>query len=71
MTRSVRYYVHGGNALGYVVEGQGDTLGVLAGDIFRGGPDPKNGPIAITDELVPATREDFARFRVSTEGHLP
>lgn len=62
---TVRYIVHDENALCYVDEARNDLLmGVLVGDVFKGGPDWKNGPIAKTGSVRPATLEDFERFRV-------
>lgn len=59
-----RYVVHGENALGYVNDRVPWLMGVLAGCVWSGGPDPKNGPIAITGPTRPATLSDFERFRV-------
>lgn len=61
---TVRYIVHDDNALGYVDDRVPWQMGVLAGDVFKRGPDPKNGPIYISGPTRPATLEDFRRFRV-------
>lgn len=43
--------------------------GVLAGDVFMGGRNPKNGCTTChRSELRPATLSDFDRFRVSPAG---
>lgn len=67
-------YVLNGHTLGYVDPDQSDTLfGVLHGSVLLGGHDWRNGPVFLTagDTLVPATREDFDKFRVSHKGFLP
>lgn len=68
-TEAPSYVVVNENALGYLAGAH--AVAILASVI--GGPDPKNGPIARPMDpakIRPATREDFARFRVSTAGHL-
>lgn len=60
----IRYVVHGENALGYIHERTPWLMGVLAGCVWSGGPDPKNGPIAVSAPTRPATMADFDRFRV-------
>lgn len=59
-----KYFVLNDNALVY--NNPGDILyGVLASSVD--GPDPKNGPVAVVedvDELRPAKVADFERFRV-------
>lgn len=48
------------------------TAGVLAGNIFKGGANWRNGPIAVlpTDHVRPATMQDFEAFRVCARGYL-
>ena len=62
-----RYVVKNENALGVIHSPSSGLMCVLAGDIFAGGPDPKNG-ITTADPRIealrPATLTDFARFRV-------
>ncbi|CDQ10684.1 hypothetical protein AFERRI_400465 [Acidithiobacillus ferrivorans] len=62
------------NTLGYMTNRTRDwfsTAGVLAGNIFKGGADWKNGPISVlpTDQVRPATLKDFEAFRVSPRGY--
>lgn len=64
------YIVHNENALGYIEPQRPGWFGVLQGDIFRGGPDWKNGPTIITGPTRPATLADFERFRVCPKGHI-
>lgn len=73
---SIRYVVVNENTLGYI---QRETvpgwfsLGVLAGLVRKGGPDPMNGPVSIsneTDNIRDATEQDFKDFRVCSKGHL-
>lgn len=66
-----KFFVLNDNALVY--NNPGDILyGVLASSVD--GPDPKNGPVAVVedvDELRPAKVADFERFRVDPAGHFP
>lgn len=66
-----KYIVVNENALCYRID-DNVFLGVLAGSVRRGGPDPLCGIIAAapSDTIRPATIEDFAFFRVSPKGHL-
>lgn len=62
---TIRYVVAGENTLGYIDDRVPGMLAVLAGDVFRGGPDPKNGPISTFGlSIRPALPEDFDRFGV-------
>ncbi len=64
------------NTLGYMTNRTPrdwfSTAGVLAGNIFKGGADWKNGQISVLpiDQVRPATLKDFEAFRVSSRGHL-
>jgi len=73
---SIRYVVVNENTLGYIqretVQGW-FSLGVLAGLVRKGGPDPMNGPVSIsekTDSIRDATEQDFNNYRVCSRGHL-
>ena len=68
-----RYVVLNENTLGYFQEGM-SMMGVLAGNVFKNGHSHLQGVVPIIpgiDKLRPATREDFADYRVSTAGHFP
>jgi hypothetical protein len=70
MKDDVRYVVINEKTLGYMACSNIDwfsSAGVLRGDISKGGPDWKNGPIAVlpTDNVRQATPEDFRAFRVA------
>lgn len=77
MSERPKYIVINENALCYrlnngeLVAGY-SLCGVLAGSVLRGGPDPKNGTIAVgpDDKVRAATNADFDFFRVSPTGHL-
>lgn len=63
----VEYFVANENALVHSTNVEG-LYGVLAGDALSGGPDPFNGPICVTDDLLrPANDKDFAQFRVHSK----
>lgn len=69
----IDYVVKDEHTLGYITQPYPDLMGVLAGDIVNGGHDHKNGGVTVTpgaDNIRPATLADFARFRVSPNGHL-
>ena len=61
------YLVKNGHTLGYVQPEAPNSFNVLHGSPLLGGHDWKNGPVAFgpSDKLVPATLDDFKRFRVS------
>lgn len=61
------------NTLGYTDPRVPWFLGILAGNIWRGGPDPMRGwtVIGCLDVVRPATAADFAEYRVSSRYHLP
>ncbi len=71
MEESVEYIVVNENTLGYVDFRYPDaslSVGVLRGNVFKGGPDPKNGPIVVlpqVNRVRPATLEDFESYRIS------
>lgn len=66
------YFVLNGHTLGYTREDNPGWFHILHGSVLKGGHDPKRGPtvLAPTDELKPATLEDFEEFRVSPKGHI-
>lgn len=66
------HYVLNGHTLGYIYDEHPNTFGVLHGSVLLGGHDWRNGPVTITDtdQLVPATLEDFDKFRVCPKGHI-
>lgn len=66
MEIEVRYVVKNENTLGYIFRGREHTMGVLAGNVTRGGHEPFNGPAPVTpsDKVRAATREDFDSYRV-------
>ncbi len=67
----MNYYVANDNALCYA-EDDWHFLGVLAGDVWKGGPDPMQGIMVRPMDpamLRKATVEDFDRFRVSSKGY--
>jgi len=68
---TVSYYVLADHTLGYVNAAAPHLFGVLAGSLD--GHDWKNGPVRLdgTERLRPATRADFAVFRVVATGHMP
>jgi hypothetical protein len=64
-----KYYVKDGHTLGYIYDGTFCTFCVLSGDIH--GHDWKDGTTTtVGAKLVPATLEDFEKFRVSPKGHI-
>ena len=65
-----RYVVLNENTLGYFHDGVkhgSKWMGVLRADVFKGqNNDPLRGPVFIscTDEIRPATPDDFKQYRV-------
>lgn len=66
------YYVLNGHTLGFIYEVAPEWFNVLHGNPLLGGRDWKNGPTVISplDELIPATLDDFMKFRVDPTGHI-
>lgn len=65
------YIVMNENTLGIVHTPT--SIGVLAGAVLKGGPNPMNGPVPFNpaiDRARPATLADFSEYRVSPRGHL-
>lgn len=62
-----RYVVLNENTLGYLIPEMPDYIGILAGSVLNGGPDPLQGTALVTpghSKVRQATLEDFANFRV-------
>lgn len=70
--REANYFVMNENALIYNVNLETGSASVLQGKILAGGPDWKNGSIAIgpRDRLREATPEDFLSFRICPKGYF-
>lgn len=67
------YYIKDGHTLGFVYGEQPHLFNILAGKPQLGGHDWKDGFVACDpaiDHLVPATVDDFHKFRVCPRGHL-
>lgn len=69
---SLRYVVMNENALRIIRESHPEQLEVLASNIIKGGPDPKNSPypIGASANVRDAIEEDFKAFRLSPRSHL-
>ena len=67
------YVVLNEHTLAYRLPATPNLLGVLAGSVLRGGHNPLNGSVSISerDHLRPATHADFDAYRVCSRGHLP
>ena len=54
------------NTLGYIYPEQYNAVGILAGSVLKGGPDPLTGSIdkGQLKGIRPATKQDFVTFRV-------
>ncbi len=61
------YFVINENTLGFKI---GRMFQVLAGSVIRGGHNPINGAIILdpTDKIRPATKQDFADYRLDSKG---
>lgn len=62
-----RYVVADEHTLGYLIPEMPDYIGILAGSVLKGGPDPLQGTALIVPghtQVRQATLEDFANFRV-------
>lgn len=72
MMPAADYLVINENTLGYRLSGD-TNVGVLAGNVWKGGHDPIDGVITLdaVDRVRRAGRADFQAFRVSPKGHLP
>ncbi|MPQ69463.1 hypothetical protein [Pseudomonas sp. MWU12-2323] len=67
-----KYVVLNEHTLCYRVEGSPTMLGVLHGNVQRGGHHWQHGPVTFTASccLRAATLEDFDFYRVSPKGHI-
>ena len=62
-----RYVVMNENTLGYLIPERPNYIGILAGSVLKGGPDPMQGTALIIpghSQIRQATAEDFTNFRV-------
>lgn len=63
MRSDCRYVVKKEHTLGYIFDGVPHFMGVLASN--KDGHNPNSGSVCyFQDEIRPATRDDFSRFRV-------
>lgn len=70
----VKYVVMDEHTLGYLQAEMPGWMGVLHGSVLKGGFDWKNGQVPIVPgitRLRPATKEDFAEYRVCLPSDFP